>query len=472
MDKSQPPHTRLRDRALKAGVWTLGAYGFDLALRLISNLILTRLLFPEAFAVVAAATALIVGLSLVSDFGLRAVIIQSPRGDHDAFLRSAWTFQVWRGIAIWVTLVILCALMDAPAVRNMVPIDSVFANKSFPLVTAVLGVIVVLGGAESTAVILNIRRLNFRPVVLLDVAGRMLPLPIMFVWAWMSPTVWSLIGGAIAGSILRVVLSHIMIPGPGMALNYDADHVQEIVRFGKWITVSSSATFISQQSDIILLGVLLPSSTLGVYFISKLLVNTGEGLLERLNSSLALPVLGEILRKDRCSLRNRYYRFRLPIDLAAGVLSGVLCVAASLIVNVLYDARYSGAGPMLEILAVGLALYPLLIIRSAFTATGDVRTVAIVSIVQAVSLVFCIVIGFMAFSSLGAVIGIAIHRLFPSALIIFLAHRRSWVSAWHEFRIIPFFIVGCVIGFAALVIARALGICNLDVCGAEFGLNK
>jgi hypothetical protein len=50
-----------------------------MATRLISNLIMARLLFPEAFGIVVAAVALITGLTLVSDFGIP--IIQSPRGD-------------------------------------------------------------------------------------------------------------------------------------------------------------------------------------------------------------------------------------------------------------------------------------------------------------------------------------------------------------------------------------------------------
>ena len=131
--------TRLRDRAFRAGGWTLGAYGVELCIRLLSNLILTRLLFPEAFGTVAAATALVAGLSLVSDFGIHAVIIQSPRGEQVAFLQSAWVFQLFRGIAIWALLLALCAFISIPAVQGLLPVGSVFAGHLFPLVTAISG---------------------------------------------------------------------------------------------------------------------------------------------------------------------------------------------------------------------------------------------------------------------------------------------------------------------------------------------
>src|SRR5262245_39696010 len=244
---------------------------------------MTRLLFPEAFGMVAAATAPILGLTLISDFGVRAAIIQNPRGEDDDFLRSAWVFQLWRGTALWAILIVFCILMSVPAIHGRLPADSVFADRSFPLVTAALGLGLVLSGLESTAIALNIRRLNFKPIVLLDIAGRLLPLPIMFVWASIVPSVWALVAGGLAGGALRLVLSYTMVPGPRMAFTWEKKHHREIVQFGKWITVSSIGTFVSAQSDVVILGLLLPGSVLGTYVIAKLLIDAVEGLLERLN---------------------------------------------------------------------------------------------------------------------------------------------------------------------------------------------
>jgi O-antigen/teichoic acid export membrane protein len=446
----------LRDRALKAGAWTLGAHGVDLAVRLITNLIMTRLLFPEAFGVIGTATALIVGLGLISDFGIRAVIIQSPRGNQDDFLRSAWAFQLLRGIALWLILLLACLLMIAFRIHNWAPTGTVFADPSFPIITALMGLGLVLGGAESTSIVLNLRRLHFRPIVLLDMTSRLLSLPIMFAWALTSPSVWSLVAGALAANLVRLTLSHVLIPGPRMALKWDNDHIQEIIQFGKWIAVSSSASFVSQQIDIILFAFLLPSSTLGLYLIAKLLISTAEGLLEKLNSSLALPILSEIIRTDRHNLKHRFYRYRLPIDLAAGLVSGFLSVTGGLIIDLLYDLRYSDAGPMVQVLALAIAIYPFQIIRSAFTATADARIVALVSIVQAGSLILSILIGFAVFGPFGALVGVAAHRVFPSALFMWLGYRRQWVSMWHELRLIPLFIGGAVLGFGIMMIGRSL----------------
>ena len=445
----------LRKRILSAGAWTLGSYVVELATRLLSNLILTRLLFPEAFGLVAASSSIVIGLALVSDLGIRAVIIQSAHGDDDDFLRSAWVFQLVRGIVLWLILVPICALISLPVVRSALSSGSVFANPVYPSLTLALGFSLVLHGLESTAVALNIRRLNYRPLVLVDLAAKLIPVPVMITLATVSPSVWALAIGALAGSLLRTVLSHLVVPGPKMAFAWDKTHIREMVHFGKWITVSSIASFATSQSDVILFGLLLPSSFVGVYFVAKTLIDTAEGLLERLNGALTLPVLGEVLRTNPDNLRDRYYRFRLPIDLVAAACGGFVFVTANQIIGILYDARYAEAGPMLRLLALGLAIYPFQLIRSGFTAVGNTRTVATVTIIQAGSLVLFLLIGFFAAGALGAIAGVAISRLVPSAVILFAAHDQKWLSIRHELRVVLLFAFGLLLGETALELGRS-----------------
>src|SRR5436305_1576552 len=53
----------LKQRVLNAGMWSLAGFALTLVLRLGSNLLMTRILAPEMFGVIAIASAVIVGLS-------------------------------------------------------------------------------------------------------------------------------------------------------------------------------------------------------------------------------------------------------------------------------------------------------------------------------------------------------------------------------------------------------------------------
>ena len=237
----------------------------------------------------------------------------------------------------------------------------------------------------------------------------------MIGWAYVYSSVWSIVAGTLLGSLLRVVLSHVMMPGPRMRFAWGKEHVKEIVTFGKWINLSSIATFAGSQSDFIILGLLLPIPVLGMYYIAKMLSDSIESLLERLNGTMTLPILGEVIRNNPENLRNRYYRFRLPIELVAAGAAGFLFAASQLIVNVLYDQRYAEAGVMLQILSFGLLIYPFQLIRSAFTAIAKTHIPAWgLGSPSAVSLVICLSLGYYIYGPLGAIAGVAINRIVPS----------------------------------------------------------
>jgi O-antigen/teichoic acid export membrane protein len=455
------PKVPLRKRVLNAGVWSLVSYAADISAKFISNLIITRLLFPEAFGLMAAAMALIVSLVLISDVGVRTIIIQRAHGETPAFLHSAWTFQWIRGAILFAILNVLCSLLFLPQVRDALPSGTVFADPLFPWVVIALGLTLLFGGFESTAASLNIRLLNFRPSVVAEILSRLVSLPVTVAFAYFYHSVWPLVLGTIAGTVAKVLLSHTIIPGPAMRISFCRDHFREIIAFGKWINLSSLATFVVSQSNLLVLGVLVPAPILGIYYIAKSLADTVEGLLERLNSSLTLSVLGEVLRHNPTDLHRQYYRFRAPLELVAFTSAGFIFTAGDWIVNLLYDPRYASAGAFLRILSVGLLLYPFQLIRSAFTAAGRPQVVAFGTLVHAASLAICLPLGYYFYGPVGAVAGITSSRLFPSIFLIGCAFRHSWVSVWREILFLPTFFLGALGGSITSKLFASLTLSNL-----------
>jgi O-antigen/teichoic acid export membrane protein len=243
-----------------------------------------------------------------------------------------------------------------------------------------------------------------------------------------------------------------------MLWRWEREHIAEFAHFGKWISISSTATFISGQGDRLFIGLFLSSSILGLYSIAKLPMEALSGLYERLNSSLATPVLGEVIRSNQNNLKRQYYRFRLPFDLTAPFLGGFVCSGGALIIRMLYDARYIDAGYMLQLLAVGLLLYPSSLISSAFSLTGNPRVAAIVSAVQAASLFAFMIFGYLANGVIGVITAIATYRIVPSILILILAYRQGWIDLLKELRVVPVFGIGLLAGKCVTLAAEyALG---------------
>lgn len=276
--------------------------------------------------------------------------------------------------------------------------------------------------------------------------------------AWRTNSVWAIVVGSLLANCIRLVMTHFLVPGPRMLFYWDRKLVSEFMQFGRWISVSSAAAFLGGQGDRIFVGLVMSGSVLGLYSIAKIPIETAQGLFERLNSALAVPVLGEVIRKDPCSLREKYYRFRLPFDLSAPFVGGVLLTAGSLIIHLLYDKRYEEAGVLLQILAFGLMVFPSSLISSAFPLSGEPKISAIVSIAQAVSLFTCMIFGFCIGGIYGTVCGVAAHRFFPLLILLFMAHRRGWIDIRKEVRIFPVFFAGAVFGRLVVLIASRGGL--------------
>jgi hypothetical protein len=84
-----------------------------------------------------------------------------------------------------------------------------------------------------------------------------------------------------------------------------------------------------------------------------------------------------------------------------------------------------------------------------------------IQIVQAVSIVACMGIGYFLGGIPGSIWGVAIHRLFPALAILQMAHKRQWLSLRDELMVPLVFAVGVVLGIVFEGVVEALGLLTL-----------
>src|SRR5688572_17221400 len=87
----------LKHRFMGAMGWTLFGFVFGTVLRLGSSLILTRLLAPDLYGVMAVGYMVITALTMVSDIGLVAGAMQSRNGERPIYLNVTWVVAIARG---------------------------------------------------------------------------------------------------------------------------------------------------------------------------------------------------------------------------------------------------------------------------------------------------------------------------------------------------------------------------------------
>ena len=324
--------TGLRARAGQGALISLIGQGGAQVLRLVGNLVLARMLFPEAFGLMAIVYLIVFALEQFSNIGIPAAIMRFERGDQPEFMNTAFTIQVVRGFLLWGLGLALTPLVadfyGQPQLLTIMPVATFAA---------------VLMGVQSTKFLVLTRRLQLGRRVAIEMLGRVTSIVVMIGMAWVEPSVWALVIGGLVNQLVITILSHVWIPGPIDRFQWEKESVDDIFSLGKWVFASSGLSFVLAQIDIALLGRLVPAAVLGVYSMGIIIPSLLRDVAYTVLSSVVAPVVAESNRDGPETLRNRYRALRrvtLPAALTMGL--GALIVAPAFF-DFLYDERYQDA---------------------------------------------------------------------------------------------------------------------------------
>jgi O-antigen/teichoic acid export membrane protein len=409
-------------RALRGSAITALGYVGSQGLRLASNLILARLLFPEAFGLMALVTVVLVGLAMFSDVGIGPAISRSPRGDDPDFLNTAWTMHVFRGVMLWLTA---CALAwplawfyEAPDLRSLLP---------------VAGVSLLIAGFNPTRIETANRHLLLGRVTLLDLASQAVGIVAMIAMAAVTGSVWSLVLGAVLAALVKLALMHFALPGERNRFQWERAAASELVHFGKWVFLSTACGFAMSQGDRLILGAFLPLDRLGVYNIGYFLASFPWLLGGAVVMKVMIPLYRDHPEGAKEANAPRVRRLRMAMTGGLLALLGVLALGGVPLVGLLYDDRYQMAGAIVVMVAcVQMPAVIGMTYDQAALAAGDSRNFFFVLLAKALVQTGAFLVGASVAGLTGALAGQGLALAVVHPLIIWLARRHAVWDARHD----------------------------------------
>lgn len=332
----------LNKLAIKGTTWTFLGYGSSQVIRFGSNLILTYLLVPKYFGLMALVNAFLQGLNLFSDVGIAQNIVRSKQGDNPVFLNTAWTIQVLRGVLIWSALMILAY-----------PISWYYETPLLFPVLLVISVVPLIGGLTSTRLYTLNRHMALGKITLLELATQIIGIITMISIASIYPSVWALVIGAIVSQTFKTVASYLLLPGHKHRFAMDPEARSEIVSFGRWIFLTSVIMFLAEQSDRIILGKLVPLEVLGVYNLAFIFANIPQTIMKQMSFKVIFPLVSKRIELPRAELRKKINQQRWKLHLLLLFIFIALVGFGDVIVLRLYKDLYAEAAWMMPLLALG-----------------------------------------------------------------------------------------------------------------------
>ena len=348
------PEPLLLKQVLKASYWAVAIRGFDKAVRIARVAVLARILVPDDFGLFGISLLALALVEALSQTGFAAALIQR-QDDIAPYLSTAWTLQVLRGFGLaeilYAAAPFVAVFVEEPAAEPMIKV--IAANA-------------LLLGLTNIGVTRFLKELEYHrhfvyvfPATLVDLA--------VSIWAALElRNAWALVFGLLAGSLVRVVTSHLMAPPVGFRM--DRESARRLVSFGRWIWGTHVAAFALNEGDDIFVLKLLGTESLGIYRMAYLFGNLPATEITHIVSNVSFPAYAK-LQGDPARVRDAFLRtLRVTLFFSAPFAFGIVVMSSGFVRIFLGTGAVNPWTPMILPMQI-LATWGL--IRSSGATTGS-----------------------------------------------------------------------------------------------------
>ncbi|MGA7750932.1 MAG: oligosaccharide flippase family protein, partial [Gallionella sp.] len=207
----------------------------------------------------------------------------------------------------------------------------------------------------------------------------------------------------------------------------------------------------------LILGWLTDAKILGMYSIAFFMINSLREMISSLLGNVTFPALSEVVRERPEMLKQTYYRFRKPLDVLTLLATGLLFFSGHVLIDSLYDKRYTASGDMLEILSIALFSMRYMAAGQCFLALGKPKLLIPVISIQALALYGLMPIAFAWHGLNGALWVVGGNLLFTLPMVFYLMIKLNLFDMKRELRVLPWLAYGLILGWAINRIASMIG---------------
>lgn len=334
----------LKSRVMQSSVAVIGSQAYSNVVRLGANLIMTRLLYPEAFGLMLIVNLVVMIFGQLSDVGVKPALIARTAEIDERYLNTAWTMLLARGVVLAVLLIVVAH-----------PVAAFYGEPQLAGLLLLTAAIPILQSLASPHAMLAEKKVKLTKIILAGMIGNTLTIAIVVTWLFIEPTIWAVAANGVIGSIIGSALSYYFFPGTRPKLCWNKEAVLELFHFGKWVFIATALTFLARQGDGLIVSKVVSTVQLGTFSIAIGLFRMLEQVVGHLSWSVMFPAYAELNRRqeDPALLSRRHRRIKLALFGIAMPVILAFCILGSDVIDLLYDERYQDAGWILQLLGLG-----------------------------------------------------------------------------------------------------------------------
>lgn len=308
----------------------------------LTNMILARILVPEAFGVIATITMIISFADMFTDAGFQKYLVQHEFENEKEKHKSA-------NVAFWTNLLLSVFLWGVIVFFNE-QIASMVGNAGLGVVIIIAGIQLPLTSFSSIQMALFRRDFDFKTLFTVRIITILVPFVVTIPLAYWGLSYWSLIIGAISMQLINAFLLTIKSTWKP-TIFYDFKILKKMAAFSFWSLIEQVSIWLTAWIDAFIIGYFLSEYYLGIYKTSTVMVNS----LLSLVTAAAIPVLFSALSRlqnNENEFKVMFFKFQRIVSVLVFPLGVGVYLYSDLATDLLLGSQWEEASGVIGIWAL------------------------------------------------------------------------------------------------------------------------
>ncbi len=398
----------LTQRATTSSIWMMAARLTVRFSDLLLLMLLTRILSPEDFGLVAIATSIMAILDLITDLPIVTPLVrlEAPEKRH---MDTAFALSLLRALAIFAMIWALSGSLAA-----------FYGDERLVNLLLALAAGSAAYGLRSPRLAILFKRLQFRQSFMIEVGGKLVGVMVAAAIAISTQAYWALVVSPIVSRVVSSGLSYVHAPyRPGVSLS----EWRMFWDFLGWMFPAQIVVAVSWQFDRLFLGRVIPIDLLGFYGIASNVTSILEQTVRRaVNAPLTSGFV--LIGQDYDRLRRGYLLADHAIFALGAPVYMITFFWADTLVRLAFGEDWLTVAPFLAGLA--LARVPALLrvpFRPLAMAVGNTWLIFQLAVISISIRIPVVALGYLFGGVPGVIIGIGLGNVFDAAAAMYLVRR-------------------------------------------------
>lgn len=310
----------LKSEAVKGVKWTTVSSTIIILIQFVQMLILSRILTPQDFGIIAIITIIINFLRFFSDFGVTSAVIQK-----DVVTQNQISSLFWLNIVIGI-LIFIIIFYSVPIVQYF------YKQEIFSYLLKIVAFFFFFISLGSLFQSLLQKELLFSSLAKIEISSVVIGSAITIFLAIKGYGVWSIIFGQLANHFIRnfflLIIGFKKYP---IKFHFAKKDLEGFVSFGMFQMGERIINFISERIDQLLIGYVLGIEKLGYYNFAFNLANQPIAFVNPIINRVAFPVFSKV-KNDEESLKKGFLTvIKTVMIINAPILIGLIIISTTVI---------------------------------------------------------------------------------------------------------------------------------------------